>query len=98
MPTSLTAATALMTLPGPTGRPAARKVRAKCIRLASSDPLPADCPPPSRWRGSVPPPACAERAGVRGIDGTASAHHRGGGFGLDLVEKAGSLAALQPGD
>ena len=36
MPTVLTAATASMTLPGPTGSPAARKVRAKCIRLASS--------------------------------------------------------------
>src|ERR1700722_686630 len=38
MPTALTAATASMTLPGPTGSPAARNVRAKCIRLATSRP------------------------------------------------------------
>src|SRR5580704_13778723 len=38
MPTALTAATASSTLPGPTGSPAARKVRAKCIRLATSLP------------------------------------------------------------
>src|ERR1700741_3903391 len=38
MPIVLTAATASITLPGPTGSPAARKVRAKCIRLASSNP------------------------------------------------------------
>src|SRR6516165_5496678 len=38
MPTVLTAATASITFPGPTGSPAARKARAKCIRLASSDP------------------------------------------------------------
>src|SRR5690348_6905383 len=37
-PTASTAATASSTLPGPTGIPAARKVRAKCIRLATSRP------------------------------------------------------------
>src|ERR1700676_1723449 len=38
MPTASTAATASSSLPGPTGSPAARKVRAKCIRLATSRP------------------------------------------------------------
>src|SRR5262249_57495774 len=42
MPTVLTASTASMTLPGPTGSPAVRKVRAKCIRLASSRPAGSD--------------------------------------------------------
>src|SRR6266403_1954997 len=42
MPIAETAATASMTLPGPTGNPAARKVRAKCIRLASSRPWGSD--------------------------------------------------------
>src|SRR6266851_3113211 len=42
MPIAVTASTASMTLPGPTGSPAARKVRAKCIRLASSDPPSSD--------------------------------------------------------
>src|SRR6202047_4886526 len=44
MPTALTAATASMTLPGPTGSPAARNVRAKCMRLASSRPCSGTCP------------------------------------------------------
>src|SRR5215468_6242031 len=42
MPIARTAATASMTLPGPTGSPAARKARAKCIKLASSDPPASD--------------------------------------------------------
>jgi hypothetical protein len=35
---ALTAATASMTLPGPSGSPAARSVRAKCIKLATRRP------------------------------------------------------------
>src|SRR5215831_16776684 len=42
MPIARTAATASITLPGPTGSPAARKARAKCIKLASSDPPASD--------------------------------------------------------
>src|SRR5712691_1406196 len=42
MPTASTAATASSTLPGPTGNPAARNVRPKCIRLASSRPSACD--------------------------------------------------------
>src|SRR5438477_11987535 len=38
MPTVCNASTALITLPGPTGSPAARRVRAKCITLAISRP------------------------------------------------------------
>src|SRR3954453_15812262 len=38
MPTACNASTALITLPGPTGSPAARKVRAKCITLAINRP------------------------------------------------------------
>src|SRR5690242_14578071 len=38
MPTACNASTALITLPGPTGSPAARSVRAKCITLAISRP------------------------------------------------------------
>src|ERR1041385_4243683 len=50
MPIASTAATASSTLPGPTGSPAARKVRPKCIRVATS--RPSDCEPPgalSNW-------------------------------------------------
>src|SRR6516225_3500633 len=44
------ASTASMTLPGPTGSPAARNVRAKCIRLASSRPSRCRC---GGMRGSL---------------------------------------------
>src|ERR1700751_4763128 len=44
MPPVRTAAPASMTLPGPTGSPAARNVRAKCIRLASRRPCSGSCP------------------------------------------------------
>src|SRR5215472_9091519 len=129
MPTVETAATASMTLPGPTGSPAARKVRAKCIRLASNRPPPSGgsapeiCPlrplaggeggdpspsamgrvrwvvplagagdPPTSPRPSPPPGAERERSGLCDI-GQCS-----GGLGLDLLEDARRLAALQPGD
>src|SRR5215472_3429830 len=75
----LTASTASMTLPGPTGSPAARNVRAKCIRLASRRPSRCPC------------------GGVRGSLVTRSGPHRGG-FGLDLLENAGGLTAVQPGN
>src|SRR5216683_525464 len=98
MPIAPTAATASMTLPGPTGSPAARNVRAKCIRLASSRPGSAPArPSPSRWRGSLPLPACGERAGVRGSSVTISRPRRGG-LGLDLLQEPGGFAAVQAGD
>src|SRR5215472_15045404 len=63
MPIVPTATTASITLPGPTGRPAARKVRAKCIRLASSDPCSGIGPlrPLAGGEGGDPPPGAVGR-------------------------------------
>ena len=96
MPTVLTAATASMTLPGPTGSPAARNVRAKCIRLASSRPLgsgmavAAPHPPAAR----VPP--SPRMRGEGWGEGPVAACP--GGLGLHLIEDAGGFAAVQAGD
>src|SRR5881227_2795165 len=95
MPTASTAATASSTLPGPTGSPAARKVRPKCIRLATSRPS-APSPTLPRLRGRE---SAASAAGGSGLTGTGSRLARGGGdLGLDLIEELGRLAALDAGD
>src|ERR1041385_4936483 len=41
MPTACTASAAASTLPGPTGKPAARSALPKCMRFSSNRPLPA---------------------------------------------------------
>src|SRR5258708_19361205 len=75
MPRARPASTAASTVRGPIGRPAARSVRAKCIRLAR------------RW-----PSADAGCAIAR------SRRRRRRELGLDLVEEAQRLAALDLGD
>src|SRR6266850_2382879 len=125
MPTASTAATASSTLPGPTGSPAARKVRAKCIRLATSrpslacagagNPHPLAAPTPSlprkRGRGFIGVRRSKTLPRGRGREGPALKAREGGGpmlksrlsgrggdLGLDLLQKARRLAALNPGD
>src|SRR5258708_40261918 len=113
MPTAETAATASMTLPGPTGNPAARNVRAKCIRLASSRPRVSDAPGainfaaliclPGEGRDASPPWAPAFAGVTEMALGDVAKPpdtplcFRSCGFRLDLLQQSGGFAAVQAG-
>src|SRR5678816_3120957 len=65
MPTARTASAASMTLPGPTGKPAARSTRANCIKLSTRRPR---CSPGEDFAGIDLRPSAALGGGDFDLD------------------------------